>query len=496
MTLKRIFLIVITAIAMLFLGSDLVASFSKPQFQGRLALYESDLKLHLSEFKSTDPQSLQLKKMVDDSTKPVDAALTEYQTARKQVQTTLAAPKIQATDRITQQKNLEEVSLRLGILQMQSGKLESAQQVWTELTTNATTSAQTRQTATILNGLWNDPPRVLADAEPTLKQSLDGWYEYRSIDRLYEVQARTTDRKELQRKERATAQSVLTKLGISGVTATASFASGIVLILVTIAQWVWKREDSWLGGLNETRWTVAWDWEDTWLVMVAGFFLVGQIVVGVFVAPLLRAIGLALQNEFALTDDVYKGIMILSSYAALASGSIAVLYFTIKQHLPLDKNWFRVSLSGNWLPWGLGGYLVAFPLVLGVSILNSQIWQGQGGSNPLLPIVLEGKSPVALALFLVTTAIAAPVFEELLFRGFLLPSLSRYFSTWNAVLLSGLIFAVVHLSLAEVLPLTVLGIVLGFVYARTQNLLASMLLHGLWNAGTILSLYLLGSAGR
>jgi uncharacterized protein len=42
----------------------------------------------------------------------------------------------------------------------------------------------------------------------------------------------------------------------------------------------------------------------------------------------------------------------------------------------------------------------------------------------------------------------------------------------------------------------VLGIVLGFVYARTQNLLASMLLHGLWNAGTILSLYLLGSAGR
>ncbi len=496
MTLKRIFLIGITAIAILFLGSDLVSSFSKPQFQGRLALYESDLKLHLSEFKGTDPQSLQLKKMVDDSTKPVDAALTEYQTARKQVQTTLAAPKIEAADRITQQKNLEEVSLRLGILQMQSGKLESAQQVWTELTTSAKTSAQTRQTATVLNGLWNDPPRVLADAESTLMQSLDGWYEYRSIDRLYEVQSRTTDRQELQRKERATAESVLTKLGISGVTATASLASGIVLIFVTIGQWLWKREDSWLGGLNENRWTVAWDWEDTWLVMVAGFFLVGQIVVGVFVAPLLRAIGLALQSEFALTDDVYKGIMILSSYAALASGSIAVLYFTIKKHLPLDKNWFRVALSGNWLPWGLGGYLVAFPLVLGVSIVNSQIWQGQGGSNPLLPIVLEGKSPVALALFLVTTAIAAPIFEELLFRGFLLPSLSRYFSTWNAVLLSGLIFAVVHLSLSEVLPLTVLGIVLGFVYARTQNLLASMLLHGLWNAGTILSLYLLGSAGR
>ncbi len=496
MTLKRIFLIGITAIAILFLGSDLVASFSKPQFQGRLALYESDLKLHLSEFKGTDETSLQLKKMVDDSTQPIDVALTEYQKARKQVQTTLAAPKIEATDRQTQQQNLEEVTLRLGLLQAQQGQLESAQQVWTELTTSAKTSSQTRQAATVLNGLWNNPPRVLADAESTLIKSLDGWYEYRSIDRLYEVQERQSDRTTLQRKERATAESVLTKLGISGVTATASLMSGVVLILVTIGQWVWKREDSWLGGLNQNRWMVPWDWEDTWLVMVAGFFLVGQIVVGLFIAPILRAIGLALQNEFALTDDVYKGIMILSSYAALAMGSIAVLYLTIKQHLPLDKNWFRISFSGKWLPWGLGGYLVAFPLVLGVSVLNSQIWQGQGGSNPLLPIVLEGKSPVALGLFLLTTAIAAPVFEELLFRGFLLPSLSRYFSTWNAVLLSGLIFAVVHLSLAEVLPLTVLGIVLGFVYARTQNLLASMLLHGLWNAGTILSLYLLGSAGR
>ena len=64
------------------------------------------------------------------------------------------------------------------------------------------------------------------------------------------------------------------------------------------------------------------------------------------------------------------------------------------------------------------------------------------------------------------------------------------------MLLSGFIFALVHLSLSEVLPLMVLGIVLGFVYARTQNLLASILLHSLWNAGTILSLYLLGSAGR
>ncbi|WP_394359056.1 CPBP family glutamic-type intramembrane protease [Leptolyngbya boryana] len=61
------------------------------------------------------------------------------------------------------------------------------------------------------------------------------------------------------------------------------------------------------------------------------------------------------------------------------------------------------------------------------------------------------------------------------------------------MVLSGSIFAIVHLSLSEVAPLTVLGIILGFVYTRTQNLMASVLLHALWNSGTLLTLFLLGS---
>ncbi len=81
----------------------------------------------------------------------------------------------------------------------------------------------------------------------------------------------------------------------------------------------------------------------------------------------------------------------------------------------------------------------------------------------------------------------------MLFRGFLLPSLTRYLPVWGAILVSSLLFAVAHLSLSEILPLTTLGIVLGVVYTRSRNLLASMLIHSLWNGGTLLSLFLLGS---
>lgn len=142
--------------------------------------------------------------------------------------------------------------------------------------------------------------------------------------------------------------------------------------------------------------------------------------------------------------------------------------------------------------WGVGGYLVALPLMLLVALVNQTLWQGQGGSNPLLQTVLEEQDPVALVVFFATAAIAAPLFEETLFRGFLLPSLTKYMAVGWAVGISGFIFAAAHLSLSEVLPLTLLGCILGGVYSRSRNLFSPMLLHSLWNSATMLGLFILG----
>jgi hypothetical protein len=131
--------------------------------------------------------------------------------------------------------------------------------------------------------------------------------------------------------------------------------------------------------------------------------------------------------------------------------------------------------------------------MLMVALVNQRLWQGQGGSNPLLQAVLEEQDMIALLFFFLTAAIAAPLFEELLFRGFLLPSLTKYMPVSGAIGLSSLIFATAHLSLSEVLPLTVLGMILGFIYTRSRNLLAPMLLHSAWNSITMVGLFILGS---
>lgn len=134
--------------------------------------------------------------------------------------------------------------------------------------------------------------------------------------------------------------------------------------------------------------------------------------------------------------------------------------------------------------------LVLPPVALSGWLVDS-LWSDPGGSNPMLELVLSGNDPLALLCFAITAIVLAPLFEESLFRGVLLPVLGRRTGRAAAVLLSALLFAAAHLSLSELVPLFVLGCGLGLLRLRTGRLSASVLMHALWNALTFANLLLL-----
>ena len=97
---------------------------------------------------------------------------------------------------------------------------------------------------------------------------------------------------------------------------------------------------------------------------------------------------------------------------------------------------------------------------------------------------LDTARGLKLALLVVVAGLIAPVCEELLFRGLLLRSLQRRFSTVVAVSVAALVFALAHPALdphwgtfAAVPALFALGAVSGAVAVRRGNLSASILLH-------------------
>ena len=113
------------------------------------------------------------------------------------------------------------------------------------------------------------------------------------------------------------------------------------------------------------------------------------------------------------------------------------------------------------------------------------------GSNPLLEIVLNNNNYFAFLILFITTTLLAPIFEEIIFRGVLLPILSRDFGKIIGILFSSFIFALAHLSFSEFPPLFILGIGLACTRLISGRLISSVVMHSLWNGLTFLNLFLL-----
>lgn len=95
--------------------------------------------------------------------------------------------------------------------------------------------------------------------------------------------------------------------------------------------------------------------------------------------------------------------------------------------------------------------------------------------------MFDGDGVYVKLLWFLVLGVAAPVWEEIMFRGFLLPSLARATSPVMGVLMTSLIFSFVHFTREGFLPLMVLGTIFGVSYCVTRGLFTPILLHGLWN---------------
>tara|TARA_B100000242_G_scaffold85849_1_gene57332 strand:- start:257 stop:805 length:549 start_codon:yes stop_codon:yes gene_type:complete len=163
--------------------------------------------------------------------------------------------------------------------------------------------------------------------------------------------------------------------------------------------------------------------------------------------------------------------------------------FTLKKDY-LQFNFFPIRYS---IFQGIKGWLTIVPFVLLISLIMNNLIDSQNGSNPLLEIVLNSKNNFSFLLLFLTTTLLAPIFEEIIFRGILLPTLSRDFGVILSIIVSAFIFALAHLSLGEMPPLFILGIGLGITRIASGSLFSSIVMHSLWNGLTFLNLFLLRS---
>ena len=165
------------------------------------------------------------------------------------------------------------------------------------------------------------------------------------------------------------------------------------------------------------------------------------------------------------------GALILSAWllARLTAGSPTPAQFGLRMLKPLRG-----------LGWLLGTWLVF--------VAFSGIWAAALGikENDDLPRELGADdSSTALFFVAVLVCVAAPIAEELFFRGFCFTALRRWIGVAGGAIATGVIFGLIHAGSADpvfLVPLGVFGALLCVLYMVSGSLLPCMVLHALNNS--------------
>ena len=99
----------------------------------------------------------------------------------------------------------------------------------------------------------------------------------------------------------------------------------------------------------------------------------------------------------------------------------------------------------------------------------------------LLELLSDRSLPTVLML-----VVAAPICEELLFRGIILDGLLKNYAPKRAIIWSAFFFGIAHLNPWQFIAALVLGGFMGWVYWRTGSLWATLIIHFIANGSSVL----------
>ncbi len=200
-----------------------------------------------------------------------------------------------------------------------------------------------------------------------------------------------------------------------------------------------------------------------------------------------------------LPRSAAMAMTVITPDVILVAGALILTRFKVLgQSLSLRRYGVDPQAVKPGILWGLGGLFGAMPLVLaaGAVFLVATARFFPTADHPLNSILEDRGNAALVSAALIVATLAAPIFEELLFRGTLLPAVSWLFKgkPWQApaaIAISSLCFAACH---PQGIPvwgvLGGIGAVNAMLCYQTGSILPGMVLHALWN-GAVLATTLL-----
>ena len=165
-----------------------------------------------------------------------------------------------------------------------------------------------------------------------------------------------------------------------------------------------------------------------------------------------------------------------------SGGSLVGLTLLFGRVLGASARDFGLAIPARWKPIliGVGGGLALWLLSILVEAAQEKIF----GPHPqaIIKVFAFHHGALAFTFDIVAVAVIAPIAEELFFRGMLFTALVQRMSLPWAATISGFVFGLSHIEPWNIVPLSILGIGLAYVYYRTRTIWANICAHAAINA--------------
>ena len=166
-----------------------------------------------------------------------------------------------------------------------------------------------------------------------------------------------------------------------------------------------------------------------------------------------------------------------------------LLYQTKKWNITYNEQLINSTMSkGRWARYlsvtaSIQLITVVFTtlLLIGLYILFEEQIRSFLSFFPVIEITDVQPSLLMYVLFFLNICVLAPIYEELFFRGILLRRFTLKWSPQKSIIISSIIFGIIHFNPINVVFAFALGCVLGYAYLKTKNIFVPMLLHSFSN---------------
>ncbi|HWL11105.1 MAG TPA: ABC transporter permease subunit/CPBP intramembrane protease [Planctomicrobium sp.] len=194
----------------------------------------------------------------------------------------------------------------------------------------------------------------------------------------------------------------------------------------------------------------------------------------------------SMQGSPELLDSSFKMVTVQMIYLIATVGAPPIFMAILLTSRPLKTlkiAWPRPSML-------VVGIILAFslqPLALELmSWLDPYFPPLPPGAKQLMEAMASNAVPLWLSL--AAFALAPAVCEELAFRGFILSGLQHSGRRWLPILLSAVLFGVIHMIPKQQFNAALLGIVIGLLAARSGSLLPGVIFHAIFNGCQVLAM--------